>query len=377
MDSNTYVDKTLLEPGDWHGGKLLVGLGQITFSLDLTDPHKAALFLGIDLFESLREEKWGTEERGWYGYKVRYTSRYADIYYDERPNPRKVRITMDGTASAEYQRQFGIERVRSLIVNAWRDGMIHRLDVFIDDHAGLLTYKKVLSHVNRGAYRSHLRPDTSLAGAIYWGSGTSNFLIRMYDKRREQARRTKGLPDPNGLPWFRIELQGRGGKAAELAREIAESDTFSIGIRKVLGRAITLTRKPRKAKPKQRWGIDPEWRELMKGIDRVKPTRATKQQSEDRTRQWVENKVAPSLNLLVRKHGRRYLEDLLQVGDEKLKPKHEKHLDQDKRRDCLPLEEIPQGYGPDGTPLAQVISLTAARRRRSRESLRNGPADKA
>ena len=184
----------------------------------------------------------------------------------ERGETQGVLLNLPGTACASL----GTELVPFLEWCCER-GHVTRLDVAIDDHAGLLTYQRVHDAVEGGSMVSKARKARWVIGkdpvtgerrgwTFYLGAPGSDAMIRCYDKTAE--RLAKGHKT-DGKACARVELQARHDYADKLARAVLRDPSEGLAqiaekIRFCVPSATDTNRR--------RWPLAPWWEEFLDGV---------------------------------------------------------------------------------------------------------------
>lgn len=250
----------------------LVDYVSFTFS-SLARPSEAMLALGFDvsLFERLPHGRYG------YLYGLSYSS--ISFYYGTPPNCSDMGVHMDVTGSGcrvienfptfENWQNF-THRLTSL------SGHATRFDIAIDDFKGHLSLRTVQRSIEHGQYCGKFRRSmnirsfeladgSSLGETIYFGSLSSDFCVRFYDKRSE--RLAKGFVD---LPDFynRYEVQLRRERADACMRAVASGESPANIVLGLLHNSISF-RIDNGDSHKSRWPVAKWWARFVKDVEKV------------------------------------------------------------------------------------------------------------
>ena len=159
-----------------------------------------------------------TAIKGWYGYKCRLYFGGISIHYDGSEDM-GVCCEMSGQGCRNFEEYSTLPgKWEGLIDFVLSNGLhITRLDVAFDDHTGVLDIERLENDTRKHLFVSKFRKsriEYSMGGeddpvgiSLYYGSSTSDTLLRIYDKAVE-----RGYTD--GRHWVRVELQLRDERAA-------------------------------------------------------------------------------------------------------------------------------------------------------------------
>lgn len=265
--SNTGVVK----PSDISLGAL-VDYVSFTFS-SIARPSEAMLALGFDpsLFERLPHGRYG------YLYGLSYSS--ISFYYGTPQNCNDMGVHMDITGS-------GCRVVeRFPLFENWRSfaqrlvglaGHATRFDIAVDDFKGHLSLRTVQRAIEHGQYCGKFRRSmnirsfeladgSSLGETIYFGSLSSDFCVRFYDKRSE--RYAKGFVD---LPDFynRYEVQLRRARADACLNAVASGVGPGDIVLGLLHNSISF-RIDNGDSHKSRWPVAKWWSRFVGDIEKI------------------------------------------------------------------------------------------------------------
>lgn len=250
----------------------LVDYVSFTFS-SIARPSEAMAVLGFDSdnFERLQHGRYG------YLYGVSYSS--VSFYYGTPPNCSDMGVHMDITGS-------GCRLVENLSTfESWQSfceraftlaGHATRFDVAVDDFKGHLSLRTVQRAIEKGQYCGKFRRSmnirsfeladgSSLGETIYFGSLSSDFCVRFYDKRSE--RYAKGFVD---LPDFynRYEVQLRRDRADACMRAVASGESPSNIVLGLLHNSISF-RVDNGDRNKSRWPVAKWWARFVGDVSKV------------------------------------------------------------------------------------------------------------
>lgn len=197
--------------------------------------------------------------------------------------------------------EFGLTEMQRFLSHLSSLGHFTRLDIAVDDLNNVgLSPDEASSLVCNGQCVSRFRTcrhtkETDYQGTkkgqtIYFGSGQSNFLVRLYDKKLEQESKGKTVDSSS---WYRWELELKKEYADRTARSIAGGiavGSIGVGILTYYLRFINLDNNVR-----SRCTMYDKWSNFVKdalSCGLYVPPPAKKIQHK---RQWIDKQVAPSL----------------------------------------------------------------------------------
>ncbi|GAK31943.1 transcriptional regulator [Weissella oryzae SG25] len=185
-------------------------------------------------------------------------------------------------------------------------GHVTRLDVAINDTSGLLKMNELVDAVREGRFWTKAR-HYAVHGSEEFGwtldFGTSPFVIRMYDKAKEQEQKGK---DTNIVT--RVELELHGDKATDVIQEWLSNDNL-VGITfDILYTYLHFVEEPldekklAKARDRRTYieSLKPiaAWALLISLGQKMKFTTEAKEQSIESIENWISKYVAPSLKII-------------------------------------------------------------------------------
>lgn len=309
-----------------------------------------------EIFFLLGMEKNNFEfsESGIFGYTRNYRYEHINLYYNPDRIEMGFHLIMSGQGCREYE-AFMFEREFE-----WSDffdwvttfgAHFTRLDVAIDCFENELNLAQVLSATRKGAcvsrikymseYRRVKLSDGSVYGrTLYFGSRSSEVMIRMYDKRQERIDRNYYVPFDS---WVRCELEMKSDSANKFAEIIANGNDLGMCIKGVLGNSLRFVQGTKESiaiarennnqskLPLVKW-----WEEFLDGVQPLKISKKATETSIEKSTDWfiaTASKQMAKLDFLM---GQSYLDRIKKVGKEKLTDQeldqlayrkiHDKHL---------------------------------------------------
>lgn len=295
-------------------------------------------------------DDWTEQNSGHMGYRRCYRSEGVSIYYDHAEEGRGICFDISGKGCRRLE-----EAGRVAVGAGWTNLLrlltetpgvnITRLDAAIDDRKGLVDLERVQQCIDTGlvvsrfksAYginKQSLSTGEGCGKTINFGSRVSNLMVRMYNKAAEQKLDT-------GEHWTRVEVEAKDENAVALAMALAEAGAHEAGsvVAGVLRNYLTFRERSDTDTNKSRWLVVAWWDEFLQGVAALRLAVAKQEPTLERLRAWVEKQVAPTLALLFDRevgcYGRSLLDVLVAGGVERLRPKHHKLRDAERRRVAL------------------------------------------
>ncbi len=360
--SNTDVENTSKRQRGRLESRVYTGYHWLDATLDTTDPNHALLLLGLEFYdEAIPEERMGSYGDSWYGFRSRLISNIGMVLYD--PNRRfRARLVMAGQDCINFAERFGRAGVVQLLEGVQANAKwIHRLDVYVDDCAGLFTMEQIQTlYLNRD-YQSRVKSKVHLEGEIggplstRLGSTDSTWYVLTYDKAAEvraAAGRTHVTVDDAGH-WIRWEVRTRKHVAREFLARVAKKQELDLVIKSTLSGCLTFTKKNSSDSNAGRWPAHPRW---LKLIDSARPAILSRPPAsglgslERSRRRWCRSVAA-----FTRQRGLKALWNAIADGDASLKPRQLLHIDPSRRPDMLDLNSIPAEYNcTNQTPSSEL-----------------------
>jgi hypothetical protein len=203
-----------------------------------------------------------------------------------------------------------------------------RVDFALDDRTEQLSMDLITEHVRSGALVTRWRKGRHIQGTLegkgethYFGSPTSDSLLRIYDKQAEQFEKTGDDPGY----WLRVEVQFRRDKAHAVV------ESYLLGsVSTVVGllRGLIEFKEPTEDQTKARWPVSPWWAHFLDHADKMTLSLPKEGSSLERTQNWLRHQVAPSLAFVTRADGGSVdvVYDLIREGSTRLSPWQDAYL---------------------------------------------------
>lgn len=196
-------------------------------------------------------------------------------------------------------------------------GKTSRIDIAIDDHAGLLDIATIDQarrdntcitrfEKARSIDESNLKAGTTSRPTVIFGSEKSDFQIRFYDRAAKE-----GIEGH----WVRCEIQCRDAYATAVMKKIA----CGIPLVKIAAGILQnkLSFRIAKGYDRKRWPVCDWWKEFLQDTERLPLGIFKDRQASTSETQllWLERTVAPALATVRRKYGIGRIEALCDLGD--------------------------------------------------------------
>ena len=206
---------------------------------------------------------------------------------------------------------------------------VPRIDLAIDDRKPYLSIPDLIVRTKEGLLSSKLREidfhDSgelkeevfqSKGGSLYLGSSASNLRFVFYEKGYEQAEKFGKELNPD---WNRYELRFRHKKAVRLVEELLKDRDVARIALSVLNEKVRFLQKPENSTVtrKRLYPTYPPWEELMQDVGKIKLTMNPEKKTLERTWQWLNVAVSPSLKLMDKigkLDNRDYIRQLIERG---------------------------------------------------------------
>ena len=206
---------------------------------------------------------------------------------------------------------------------------VPRIDLAIDDRKPYLSIPDLIVRTKEGLLSTKLREidfhDSgelkeevfqSKGGSLYLGSSASNLRLVFYEKGYEQAEKFGKELNPD---WNRYELRFRHKKAVRLVEELLKDRDVARIALSVLNEKVRFLQKPENSTVtrKRLYPTYPPWEELMQDVGKIKLTMNPEKKTLERTWQWLNVAVSPSLKLMDKigkLDNRDYIRQLIERG---------------------------------------------------------------
>ena len=250
-----------------------------------------------------------------------------------------VCVTMSGEGVRVYEEYHGedvLELIRRLV--AMRNVNITRIDVACDDKAGFLDMQTIWKYAQEDSYRTRMRSKrffesykNSNVGAksVYFGSNSSMFKIRIYDKSAQLYASDNPL---FGVHWIRFEIVLRDIFAMQTSYILAESNNIERSISGIINDKFCFIeretdRNISRCKPSI-W-----WMEFLESLDYIKLEAKPKvTHTVESHADWLEFACSRIIAKVHKSMGIEKFNKLLKNGEGKLKESDIAQIEDYKRR---------------------------------------------
>jgi DNA relaxase NicK len=274
---------------------------------------------------------WESVGHGWKGYAAGLRKGSIAIWYGG-DREQGVNVQVSGQGCRELEGANVLTDWRVFLGSLLELGcFFSRLDVAMDDRAGLLQKQAIEAAIDSGRvvsrYKSvHEHRSRSLSEAKeegwtrYFGANSSETKIRIYDKCLE--RLAKGQ-EADGH-WMRVELQARREKAQELARVVVQFGMS--GVASVI-RGLLEFKEQGTHSQRERWDCCAWWSDFLEGVGKVRLSLAPVVRTIEKVRAWLWSAVAPLAAVVHAYDGdsMAFFQEMMVAGKERWRPRH-KHL---------------------------------------------------
>lgn len=294
-------------------------------NLSLEDVFLQVLKLNIADFTNL--------ERGRYGYTECKQLGNISVLHNGKKEM-GIHVILSGKGCREYESKENLLKLISRL--DFVDGKMTRLDIAIDDKQNIIPFDKILQDVKEGNIVSKWKKSVEIierelktgqitGKTINFGSRTSEILLRIYDKTKEQVKKQeKENPMAN---WVRMELELKKTKAFKMQKILLETEYIGEIVSAILNNYIRFVVKG-KDKNKSRWSIAPYWENILITTKKLSLAIKPAERTTEDVKNWIVKQVTPSLALCLLDNGGDIGELLYLIGEgrKRLKPKHLKML---------------------------------------------------
>lgn len=275
---------------------------------------------------------WEPVGHGWKGYAAGLRKGAIAIWYGGDKD-QGISVQASGQGCRELEGSNTVtdwqEFLGSLLM---RECFLTRLDVAMDDRAGLLQKQAIEQAIDGGRvvsrYKSvHEHRSRSLSEGSeegwtrYFGANSSETKIRVYDKCLE--RLAKG-EEAEGH-WMRVELQARREKAQELARVIV---AFGMsGVASVI-RGLLEFKEQGTHSQRERWDCCSWWSDFLEGVGKLRLSLSPVVRTIEKVRAWLWSAVAPLAAVVHAFDGNSmaFFEEMVSDGRERWRSRHKQLL---------------------------------------------------
>ena len=256
--------------------------------------------------------------KGQFGYlkSIMATDTKIRINYEGREDM-GINIIISGS-SCRLLEGMGFNLVELLLLVVANESVITRLDIALDSYTNLI--EKIVRKYDKYEYVSKFKSTKKIENkkgsksdgvTLYFGSRTSDIMLRIYDKQAEQKTEK---------PWTRIEFEIKKEYTKDIAKLIDEKglgETFKGLLSNYLNFVV------RRETNVSRSRVCPWWKKLIQDIDKIKLYREPKVKTVEELKTWIKKQVSPSLATIVQSDlGYDFIDEALKDGARRMKDKH-------------------------------------------------------
>lgn len=281
----------------------------------------------------LPELEFIEHEKGFFGYQNMVSSCHINIMWNDYESHHHIMMTGQGCRYFEQLSSIDWRMLFGYLLHGVH-AKFTRLDLAIDDfkntyNVGMLRRKiknkEVISKLRTAddLQRVSLKDATLKVDSLRFGSETSRFMIRVYDKNLEQEASGHTTTVET---WTRTELQFRKEYSNLAANELYNSD-FVCGdvVKGYLNNYIRFSVKG-KDQNRSRWKNARWWDSFLNGIGKLKLSLEAPDATIERSMTWIDRQVAPALLMIEKAVGEKkftsYIEDIMNNSEDRLTDKH-------------------------------------------------------
>lgn len=207
-----------------------------------------------------------------------------------------------------------------------------RVDLALDDKAGLLDLDKVCEKVDLNEINSYITSRNVVRGyngksragtTVYIGSPKSDFRIRFYDKAREKYK--KGQPEYE-MHWVRCEIVMKHHNANGFAAALANTEDLGALAAAILNDKISFV-EPGSDTNITRCAVCAWWQDFVDSVETIKlVVKEDSKHSVLDAYHWVKHQIAPTLSLINDAMGFDAIREILKTGVDKRTPKQQAQI---------------------------------------------------
>lgn len=286
----------------------------------------------------LEKVEFNKFEKAFYGYQHMYGMNNINIMYYDAMDEYHVQMTGSGCRMFEQISEIDWQELFTYIHHD-EQAKLTRLDLALDSFDKPFTIPTIEGKCERGELVTKFRegqatkkwkfstenlgPSENAGYGLEFGARASRLMVRMYDKKLE--RENKGL-EVTVDDWLRVELQFRKEYSNDVLAELVENG-FQLGIT-AKGYLKEYMRFVNRGKDtnKRRWKESLFWVKYLKHIEPLKLSLDAPDQTIEKKIKWLDHSIAPTLATVLQAKGKpfmdRYIDELYQQGETRMKPKH-------------------------------------------------------
>lgn len=300
-------------------------------------------------------EEFHKAERGAQGYMVQHQNMFGLSILSEGNEGMGIHINICGSAMSDclehYANSRGIEPGDGLLIDFINtlllyEGKFTRIDLATDDIGGMYYTVDELEELLRcgkaveSKWRSW-RPvaDYDFDGnlitgkTVYLGKGSSNLMLRVYDKQAEQnSKLAEDSPERIEEAWIRWELEAKKEYAHRIAESLASGELVGSVAVGILKNYLTI-HEPGEGR-KDRLPVDAKWLKFCAGVEKLSLYVAPVETTIEQKREYLIKQCSRSLATVISAEGDslKIVDDMWKSGLERMKPGDHKQIEKYKVR---------------------------------------------
>lgn len=267
--------------------------------------------LGMN-FDDFHEQKNGN---GFYRKSVRFGS--IVIFYDSADGEGGVHLNMSGKACREYE---FLSPYKESPLGVWphlfslfamMDGKYTRLDLAVDTFNKEMMTTTVWRYLQKKNVTSQFRKVRRMTAhqikdfesqgdTIYFGSGSSNIQIRIYDKKAEREAKSKDGKEIEVTVdnWVRTEVQLRDEHACMAVLHMLSGRPVGNLVKGIMKNYVQFRKKTGDSnlsrRPLASWYL-----KYLNDVEQLSLTPIAQDYTVERVKDWVDKTVSPSIAMLL------------------------------------------------------------------------------
>ena len=297
---------------------------------DVNKIEEVFFILGLDKnnFEFL--------ESGHFGYTHSCKMGSLFIYYHPERHEMGYHIVMSGQACRDYEIALSEREFDWADFFYWAlhfKAKFTRLDVAIDCFDNELELSKIRATLRKGGCITRIKyvseyakietSDGSIAGrTLYFGSRTSDLMIRMYDKKQERLDKHYVVPFDT---WVRCELEIKHDAANNFAEIIANGNDLGLVVKGVLSNTMRFVKgtkdkiiSAKNNKNQDRLETTDWWDNFIGNVQCLKITGKATETNIEKSTDWFIHSASKQLAKLDYLMGSNYIDEIKKMGKKKL-----------------------------------------------------------
>lgn len=288
------------------------------------------------------------EDYGFYGYTGQY--RFGDIavLISDEENVRGTLFELKGKG-CRFMEEILLTQERTWH-NFFTDcllngGVFKRLDIAINDTAGLLSIPELAKKVNTvecdsifgsfesiqsGGLSKQEQEDgkTAMGNTLYIGSKRSDIYFCVYEKDYEQFKK-EGIPLEEAETRNRFEIRLKNDRAYAAIMNIMEFDDIRKTAFEIINRYVRFLEEDKNEKDIEKWNLDFRWHIFMHDCYyKLKLTMQPEPYTIERSYNWLSKSVAPTLAMVKKLDDIDGTDFVAQIENMALPEKQQKILEQ-------------------------------------------------